>query len=207
VTTALDIQDLRIRRGRRTLIDGASLSAQSGDLIHLSGANGSGKTSLLRVVAGLDERFEGRVVVFGGRPALRRADIAFAPAGDLVWQTLTAEQQLKKILSMSRASRPWAPATALIECIGDEFGKVGGFWLSSGQRRLLTLASVLTVPSRLVLMDEPLNFLSREWELLVAEAIRSACDAGASVLVCSHGQALVGSTPVTLANGAFHHGL
>ena len=61
----LDVADLRLRRGSRTILDGVHLQVGRGEIVAVMGPSGSGKTTILRAVAGLERFQNGRIIVDG----------------------------------------------------------------------------------------------------------------------------------------------
>ena len=92
---------LAVRRGRRTILSGVSVVLAPGDAVHLAGANGSGKTSLLRVLAGLSRPAAGRLA--------RRAAAAYVPERVQLVPALRCGEWLDAMRRLRRLPpRPWA---------------------------------------------------------------------------------------------------
>ena len=153
---ALAIEDLTLRRGERTLFAGLGLRLVAGEAVALTGANGAGKTSLLRAVAGLLAPEAGAIRFEGAEGPLDPED---ARAGGL--HLLGHHDGLKTGRTAGEELGFWArwqggdPAAAvealdLAPLLGLEVRK-----LSAGQRRRLALARLLAAPRTLWLLDEP----------------------------------------------------
>jgi heme exporter protein A len=156
----LDVENLAVARGGRELFAGLSFAVEAGEAVALTGPNGSGKTSLLRVVAGLVRPADG-AVRFTGPDADLEADAARGSGLHLVGHqdglktTRTAWEELcfqALWTGGSEASARAAMAAMQIERLADLEVRM----LSAGQRRRLALARLIASPRPLWLLDEPL---------------------------------------------------
>jgi heme exporter protein A len=171
VKPLLRFQAVTLRRGGRLLFEGLDFKLGPGEALHVTGPNGSGKTSLIRLGAGLLRAKSGRVE----RTALALSDEALA---------------LDRELPLRKALRFWTGperVDAAMDAMGlSKLGDVPVRLLSSGQAKRATLARVAASGAKLWLLDEPLNGLdaegSRQLEALVA-AHRAS---GGAVLAASH---------------------
>lgn len=159
----LVIEDLALRRGGRLLFEGLELRLAAGEACALTGANGSGKTSLLRAIAGL-MRPEAGAIGFGEIDAAeaRSRHIHLAGHQDGQKPGRTGREELAfwtgwsggDDLAMTRA----VEALELSSLLDLEVRR-----LSAGQRRRLALARLLAAPRSLWLLDEPLSPLDAGW--------------------------------------------
>lgn len=170
---AIAANDLACRRGDRVLFAGLSLALSAGEALQVAGTNGIGKSSLLRILAGLAPAYEGTVAVEGAvglldeRPALDPA----LPLGRALafWQRLDSgsDAQLRRLGL-------------------DHLLDVPVRYLSTGQKKRAALARLLGQKARVWLLDEPLNGLdTRAVEL--AEALTAEhCAGGGIAVIASH---------------------
>lgn len=178
---ALQLNALACRRGTRLLFRGVNLTVSAGDLVWLRGRNGSGKTSLLRLAAGLGRPAQGEVVRPGGTPVLLGHTNALK-------DELTVAESLHFLLGVQGLAQD----AATVEVALDRFGLAARrhqriAQLSQGQRRRVALARLAASRTRtLWLLDEPHDGLDAEGtqvlDALLAEHLRS----GGSVLMASH---------------------
>jgi heme exporter protein A len=180
-TPVLQLNALACRRGTRLLFRGVNLALGAGECVWLRGRNGSGKTSLLRLAAGLGRPALGEVVRPGGTPVLLGHTNALK-------DELTVAESLHFLLGVQGLPQD----AATLDVALDRFGlatrrhqRIGQ--LSQGQRRRVALARLAASRTRpLWLLDEPHDGLDADGaqvlDALLAEHLRS----GGSVLMASH---------------------
>jgi branched-chain amino acid transport system ATP-binding protein len=149
-------------------IAGVHISVPAGAAVALLGANGAGKTTVIRTVAGLMQRYRGRVtsgsITFdGGRldglasHVIARRGVAHVPEGRMIFANLTVRENL--MLGSPRRSSSHQQESAisgvvdLFPTLGDRLNQRGG-WLSGGQQQMLAIGRALMSSPRLVLFDE-----------------------------------------------------
>lgn len=168
----LAVTDIACRRGDRVLFRGLSFTLGAGQALHLSGPNGIGKSSLMRILAGLLRPYAGEVEREG---ALALSDERLALDGHL---------------PLERALGFWARLDGSAKQ-GDPFGlgdlaDVPVRFLSTGQKKRAVLARVAGSNAAIWLLDEPLNGLDAEWSKVAQGAIAVHCAAGGIAVIASH---------------------
>jgi len=184
---------LACRRGERLVFAGLSFRLPAGGALLLSGANGSGKTSLLRLVAGLIAPAAGRLL-WGGEPiaadlAGHRARLAYVGHQDAVKPALTPYETLRFWAALR--GLPSARAAPLVEEALAAFALAAVAdwpcrWLSAGQRRRLALARLIAAPAPIWLLDEPTSALDRDNQTRLEAAIAAHRQQGGRVLLATH---------------------
>jgi heme exporter protein A len=186
--TRLEIAGLAVQRGERRLFEGFDLALGAGEAVALTGANGAGKTSLLRAVAGLLRPLAGAVSFHGPDGPLEPED---ARAGlvhlmghhDGLKSTRTAGEELAFWTAWS-GGRDADKAVDLLDLgplLGLEVRR-----LSAGQRRRLALARLVAAPRPLWLLDEPLAPLDAARRALVGELMARHLEDGGLILAAVH---------------------
>lgn len=165
-------KDIACRRGDRILFRGLSLAAQPGDIVHLAGPNGIGKSSLIRILAGLLRPFAGTVE--------RTGDLALSDERLALDGHEPLEQALAFWRRIDRA--PEAPTDFGLADLLD----VPVRYLSTGQRKRAALARVAASNAAIWLLDEPLNGLDSHWSCMAQAAIKAHCAGGGIVVIASH---------------------
>jgi heme exporter protein A len=184
---------LACRRGERLVFAGLSARLPAGGALVLGGANGSGKTSLIRILATLLEPAAGRLL-WGSEPvaadlAGHRARLAYVGHQDAVKPALSPRETLRfwaalRGLPPARAAPRIAAALAAFAL--EEVADWPCRWLSAGQRRRLSLARLVAVPAAIWLLDEPTSALDRANQARLEALIAAHRHAGGRVVVATH---------------------
>jgi heme exporter protein A len=206
VAADLIAEDLACRRGARLVFGGLSFRLPPGGAVVLTGSNGSGKTSLLRIVAGLLAPAAGRLA-WGGNPvarelAVHRARLHYIGHRDAVKSALTPRETLSFWMALRGfpGSRS-APAIdrALVAFVLDGIADWPNRWLSAGQRRRLALARLLAAPVPLWLLDEPMSALDGDGRARLERMIVEHRADGGRLLISTHAPfALAGAQTLVL---------
>jgi heme exporter protein A len=206
VTEELVGEGLACRRGGRWVFAGLGFTLLPGGALLLHGANGSGKSSLLRLLATLLEPEEGRLL-WGGTPvagdrASHRARLHYVGHLDAIKPALTVHETLRFWAGLRGVVAPRLDA-ALAAFALDEIADWPCRWLSAGQRRRLALARLIATPAPLWLLDEPTAMLDGDSEDRLAAAIAVHRETGGRVVVATHQQlAVADATVLTLEDFA-----
>ncbi len=188
---SLTLSSLTLARGERTLFRDLSLSVSAGEAIALTGANGAGKTSLLRAVAGFLRPEAGEI-------AFHDAD---RNALDPTEARARQVHMLGHLEGLKGARTAREELTFQAEWLGrghhgiDEAVQALGLKplldlevrkLSAGQRRRLALARLIAAPRALWLLDEPLSPLDTRWREAVGGLMQRHLDGGGLILAAVH---------------------
>jgi cobalt/nickel transport system ATP-binding protein len=195
VTPVVEVRDIVLRRDDRPVLDGAGFVLGPRDRVAIFGANGAGKTSLLRTIVGLERPEAGEVVLFGRtcrseadfRPQRLRIGFLFQDSDDQLFCPSVIEDVAFGPLNAGLSNREARDRAAeTLEALGlghlaDRFAHR----LSGGEKRLVCLAGLLAMRPDVLLLDEPTNGVDAGNGRQLFDALDSF--AGAIVLV-SHDQ-------------------
>ena len=185
----LEVEKLEIWRGERRLVHDLDFSARSGELVHLKGPNGSGKTSLLRCLAGLSLPDGGAISWFGRRYAGRvgadaRARCRFLGHQDALKGGLDIRENIRALQALHGDNTDAAPLLAAAG-LADRHG-VAAQRLSAGQRRRGAFARLPAANAAAWLLDEPFNSLDSSGIGTVADWISELLARGGIVVLSTH---------------------
>lgn len=176
---------------RSALLDGISLNIRLNEYVVLCGPNGSGKSLLLRALAGLLVPTEGDVVFDWKDESpseVAKLGIVFqSPDDQIVGSTVARDVAFGlENLGMETAKMRGRVAESLSTAELSETADRAPHLLSEGEKQRLSLASVLVLAPRVVLLDEPTSRLDPTARADLRERIRGLRDTGATVVVATH---------------------
>ncbi len=178
MTVFVSIQGLSVSRGRNRLFEGLDLTLSAGDCVEVRGANGTGKSTLLRCIAGLYQDFQGE---------LTAEPCAYLGHNDGLSALLTVEENLRWYAGLSggsASSKDIAAALATLEA--SHLVRRQARALSAGQHRRVALARLPLLGHKLWLLDEPYTALDDAGTALVDGLIRDHCASGGAVMAATH---------------------
>lgn len=191
---------LACRRGGREVFSGLGFTLAGGAALAVTGRNGAGKSSLLRIIAGLLQPAAGSVALDGGGTELTLAEQAhYLGHRDAFKGALTVAENLGFWRDMlGGAGRDLTDALGL--CGLGHAAHLPAGYLSAGQRRRLSMARLLVAPRPLWLLDEPTSALDTDGQALVARLMGEHLAGGGLIMAATHGP--LGIPTRTLAIGA-----
>lgn len=177
----LSVSHLSRRFGSFTAVDDVSLSVAPGEVVGLLGANGAGKTTVLRIALGLLRQSSGQVRLLGRVPdrTVRRR-IGYVPQGLGLYADLSVRENLAFVASVYGQAAPQLPAS--MAHLGDEL--VGR--ISLGSQRGLAFACAVLHDPQLIVLDEPTSGVAPLTATGLWDAIHERAEAGVGVLVTTH---------------------
>lgn len=186
----LKITDLALSRGDRCLIDGLSVDLSAGEALALSGANGAGKSSLLRAIAGFLRPDAGQIAFMETGEAqdadhARRTQLHLTGHLEGLKAMRTARQELDfqcRYLGGTEAAMAQAVERLQLEPLLDLETRR----LSAGQKRRLSMARLVSAPRPLWLLDEPLAPLDQQWRDRIGQLMQDHLAGGGMMIAAVH---------------------
>ena len=201
----LEVSDLEVTRGTRSLVQGVSFTVERGESVTIMGASGSGKTSVLRAIAGLDPIAAGQIDIDGVRsvqvacwPAMR-AERCIERVGMVfqfhhLFEHLTALQNvwLAPVHVLNQPRKAERKALDLLEQMGIAArAHAMPHELSGGEAQRVAIARALAMGPQVLLMDEPTASLDPARRGDLAAILRQLADGGCALLIASHDEEFV----------------
>ncbi|HET9152614.1 MAG TPA: ABC transporter ATP-binding protein [Solirubrobacterales bacterium] len=180
-------------RGRVPVLNRVDLDLDVGDKVRIAGRNGVGKTTLMRIAAGLIDPDRGKVAVWGAsaieHPERYQRLISFLPAGDRgLYARLSVRRQLRFWARIAMVPRGEVAARVEEAIETFDLGELADRRvdrMSMGQRQRLRIAMTFLPHPDVVLLDEPLTSLDGEGASILYGAIERLLDNGGALLWCS----------------------
>ncbi len=186
-TSLLQGERLSCVRDDRILFEELDFKLNPGQVLLLEGKNGSGKTSLLRILCGFREPDTGQVMWCGDaiNDSQYYADMAYVGHLDGVKKELTVLENLKVSLALSRAGQ-YSIQQALDKVKLAGYDDVLVQALSAGQKRRLSLARLLITQNIVWILDEPFTSLDKQGIALIESLMIEHCANGGMIVLTSH---------------------
>ncbi len=184
----IEICDIKKKYGRKTVLDGISLEAESGSIIGIVGVNGSGKSTLLSILAGVisgkgDFLVDGKSV-FHDR-ALRERTVGYVPQGTPLIGELSARDNL--LLWYSKNDMEAELERGVLRLLGiNEFLTTRVSRMSGGMKKRLSIGCAVASRPGVILLDEPTSALDIICREAISDYLRRFRDAGGIAILATH---------------------
>ena len=187
----LEIIDLACQRGGRRLFEHLSFTLSAGEALHIEGVNGSGKTSLLRMVACLSVPVSGAIKWKDLSLADSReqyvSELLYLGHQSAIKDDLTVAENLWVFAQMSGHHQTQGALKSALENVGlSKHFSLPARVLSQGQRRRLALARLWVEKKALWILDEPMTALDVQAEAMVQQRFAEHLTEGGMLLLTSH---------------------
>jgi len=195
-------REVRCVRGGREVFSGLDFAISGGEALAVTGRNGSGKTSLLRLIAGLLAPGGGSIEIEGGDTELTLPEQA---------HYLGHRDAQKPALSVMENLSFWrnflggevADAADCLDRVGlSHAADLPAAYLSAGQRRRLALARLLAVRRPIWLLDEPTTALDASGQTMFAGLMRDHLDGGGLIIAATHGPLGIAARELRIGGGS-----
>jgi heme exporter protein A len=181
----LSAQALCCQRGGRSVFEGLGFSVAGGAALLVTGRNGAGKSSLLRMIAGLLRIAGGTLSLSGANPERSIGEQAhYLGHNDALKPALTVEENLA--FWTAWLGGDGKPAVALSAVGIDSLAALPAAYLSAGQKRRLSIARLVAVKRPLWLLDEPTSALDTAAQAMLLDLMRAHLAGGGMIVAATH---------------------
>jgi heme exporter protein A len=202
-TPSLSFSKLGCTKGGRQLFKNVDCQLEAGHWLYVAGANGVGKTSLLRMVCGLAS-IEAGDILWNGTPihAQRetyRQDLCYLGHLNALQESMTVDENLAFITALGGIAADKAQTQAVLTRFGLRGrGRQLVRHLSQGQKRRVALTRLALSPARLWVLDEPYVAMDEAGVGLLADLIAQHLDEGGLAVLTSHQRVPIGNVPAQM---------
>jgi heme exporter protein A len=182
----LRAENVACSRGGRDVFAGLNFAVRAGEALMVTGRNGAGKSSLLRVIAGLVRLSAGRLDLADGKADTPISEQAhYLGHQDAAKPALTVAENLRFWIDFLGGDKPVAAA---LDAVGlAPLADLPAAYLSAGQKRRLSIARLFAVARPLWLLDEPTSALDAPSQGRLAELMRTHLAGGGLIVAAAHG--------------------
>jgi branched-chain amino acid transport system ATP-binding protein len=188
----LELRNLEVSYGKLRALNGISLQVHEGEIVALLGANGAGKTTMLRAISGLLTPTSGDILYRGKSIARRRPDlivrdgIAQSPEERHIWPELSVREKLTLgaycCSDRTETKRRFEAVVERFPRLRERLSQLAGL-LSGGEQQMLAIGRALMSSPQLLLLDEPSLGLSPLMSQEVLGALRQLCEQGITIVL------------------------
>ena len=188
-------------RGGREVFCGLDFDAGAGEAVAVTGANGAGKTSLLRLIAGLLVPSRGTIVLLGGDDELTLPEQAhYLGHRDALKPALSVAENLSFWVDFLGGRTDGPPALAAVGL--DHIAHLPAAFLSAGQRRRLSMARLVAVRRPVWLLDEPTSALDAAGQKVFADLMTGHLSQGGLIIAATHLPLGIAARELRIGGGA-----
>ncbi len=184
-----EITNIKKKYGKKTVLDGVSLSAESGEIIGIIGGNGSGKSTLLTILAGIAGS-DGGDFIYDGKSLFedkktREKVLGFVPQSTPLLEELSAFDNLR--LWYSKKEMKTELENGVLKSLGiDEFLKTPVYKMSGGMKKRLSIGCAVAHSPEILLLDEPTASLDLVCREKIADYLKGFTKKGGTAILVTH---------------------
>ncbi|MDM5287214.1 ABC transporter ATP-binding protein [Peribacillus frigoritolerans] len=185
----IEVHDLSKKLKKNDVLQSITYTFEKGRIYSLVGKNGSGKTMLLRAIAGLIIPTEGSVIIDG---KVLHKDISFPPSIGIIIENLEllpqfdAETNLKILAAIKKTASLEDIQHAIKRLEMDKFGTLKVRKYSLGMKQRLNIAQAIFEKPEIILLDEPTNAIDEKGVERVLDILQEERERGATIIIATH---------------------
>lgn len=169
----LEISDLSLAYGKRTILEHISFTLAAGEAVALCGENGSGKTTLLTAAAGILRPTHGKI--------RRSGKVGYVPQSAALLEDMTFADNLRYFSAIARACVP-----QVLPLCADELRPMRVRDMSGGMKKLCSIVCTLVAAPDILLLDEPYAALDEAHAAMLTDYLGDFLQNGGSLLIAAH---------------------
>ena len=169
----LEISDLSLAYGKRTILEHISFTLAAGEAVALCGENGSGKTTLLTAAAGILRPTHGKI--------RRSGKVGYVPQSAALLEDMTFADNLRYFSAIARARVP-----QVLPLCADELRPMRVRDMSGGMKKLCSIVCTLVAAPDILLLDEPYAALDEAHAAMLTDYLGDFLQNGGSLLIATH---------------------
>ncbi len=169
----LEISDLSLAYGKRTILENISFTLAAGEAVALCGENGSGKTTLLTAAAGILRPTHGKI--------RRSGKVGYVPQSAALLEDMTFADNLRYFSAIARARVP-----QVLPLCADELRPMRVRDMSGGMKKLCSIVCTLVAAPDILLLDEPYAALDEAHAAMLTDYLGDFLQNGGSLLIATH---------------------
>jgi len=175
----LEVDQISLKTGKIKRLDRCSFDVKSNEIFGLMGQNGSGKSSLIRSILGLQTPQQGEIRFF-----CQRSEVGYVPQHYSFYEEYSVERNIRFFRNL--CDNPYSITKILDEFELSEFKEMKAAHLSGGYKRLLNMAVSMVRPLRLLILDEPTANMDIFMRRKIMSVVERVAEGDMSVILTTH---------------------
>jgi ABC-2 type transport system ATP-binding protein len=187
--TILSIQNVSKNYGKKAVLNDVSLNIEEGDIFGLLGSNGAGKSTITKIILGLETASKGKVIYFEGKKINLKKKMALVPQDIACYKEFSVEKNMMFFASIAglKGKAKKERVDFLINWLSlKEFEKTIVDFLSGGYQRLVNIAIALIQDPEIIFLDEPTVGLDPKMRKLFWNKIKELKQSGKTIILTTH---------------------
>jgi len=185
----ISIQEVHKSYGKKTVLDKLSLDINQGEIFGLLGSNGAGKSTVTKIILGLERATKGKVVFFDGKKVDLRKKVSLVPQDTAFYKDFSVEKNMHFFASINGLKGKLINKRVdfLLNWLNlTEFRKTKASFLSGGYQRLLNIALSILHDPEIIFLDEPTVGLDPKMRKMFWEKINELKQSGKTIILTTH---------------------